>query len=86
MPQICLQTTRSLAKALLEELGCITDDVLETCLWESPKSQQQFQELRNKLHDLQKAMDVVKSILTRAPGSLLSDRPETIELLTEWLL
>jgi hypothetical protein len=61
-PQICWQTTRSLAKALLEELGCVTDDVLETCLWESPESRQRFQELTNKLHDLQKAMDVVKSI------------------------
>jgi hypothetical protein len=61
-PQICWQTCRSLPGKIQEELGCVTDDVLETCLWESPESRERFHALTNKLHDLQKAMDVVKSI------------------------
>ncbi len=61
-PQICWQTCRSLSKALQEELGCITDDVLETCLWESPASKKRFHDLSLKLNDLQKAMDCIKSI------------------------
>jgi hypothetical protein len=61
-PQICWQTCRSLPGKIQEELGCVTDDVLETCLWESPESRERFHALTNKLHDLQKAMDVVKSM------------------------
>merc|ERR1712150_101935 len=53
-PQICWQACRSLAKTLQEELGCVTDDVLETCLWESPESRRKFQSLTNQLNDLQK--------------------------------
>jgi FKBP-type peptidyl-prolyl cis-trans isomerase (trigger factor) len=61
-PQICWQTCRNLSKTLAEELGCVTDDVLETCLWESPSTKKKFHDLAFQLSDLQKAMDVVKSM------------------------
>ena len=61
-PQICWQTCRSLPSALLEELGSVTDDILEGCLWESPESKIKYQELVTTLRDLQQAMEVVKSI------------------------
>jgi len=61
-PQMCWQTCRSLPKALQEELGCITDDVLETCLWESPVTRRKFHDLAEQLNDLQRAMDCIKSM------------------------
>jgi hypothetical protein len=61
-PQLCWQTCRELPSKLQEELGCVTDDVLEQCLWESKESRERYQALTQKLHDLTKAMDVVKSI------------------------
>lgn len=61
-PQICWQTCRTLPKVLQEELGCTTDDVLETCLWESPASKKKFHDLSQKLEDLQQAMNCLKSI------------------------
>jgi hypothetical protein len=61
-PQICWQTVRTLPKFLLEELGGVTDDILETCLWESPESRYQYEQLQSQLEDLQKAMKVVNSI------------------------
>ena len=61
-PQICWQTCRTLPKVLQEELGCVTDDVLETCLWESPESRERYKQLESQLNDLQKAMNVMTSI------------------------
>jgi fructose-1,6-bisphosphatase len=61
-PQICWQTARSLPNALQEELGSVTDDILEKCLWESPESKQKYQEMVATLKDLQDAIDVVKAI------------------------
>lgn len=61
-PQVCWQTVRTLPNILLEELGGVTDDILETCLWESPESRHQYEELQSQLEDLQKAMKVVTSI------------------------
>jgi hypothetical protein len=60
-PQICWQTCRVLPKALQEELGGVTDDILETCLWESPESRQQYEQLQSQLEDLQRALDVITS-------------------------
>ena len=59
-PQLCWQTCRQLPSKVQEELGCITDDVLEKCLWESPASREKYLELTQKLHDLTKAMEVVQ--------------------------
>ncbi|KAL3940118.1 MAG: hypothetical protein SGBAC_005279 [Bacillariaceae sp.] len=61
-PQICWQTVRTLPKVLLEELGSVTDDILETCLWESPASRLRYEELQTQLDDLKKAMNIVTSI------------------------
>lgn len=61
-PQICWQACRSLSKSLQEELGCVTDDILETCLWESPASKKKFQNLRLQVEDLQKALDTLQTI------------------------
>jgi len=61
-PQICWQTVRTLPKVLLEELGSVTDDILETCLWESPASRMRYEELQVQLDDLKKAMNIVTSI------------------------
>eukprot|EP00980_Cylindrotheca_fusiformis_P011603 scaffold2744_cov136-Cylindrotheca_fusiformis.AAC.20 len=61
-PQICWQAVRTLPKLLLEELGGVTDDILETCLWESPNSRKQYEQLQSQLEDLQRAMKVVTSI------------------------
>jgi hypothetical protein len=61
-PQICWQTCRTLPKVLQEELGCTTDDVLETCLWESPASKQKFHDLSQKLLDIQNAMNCLKKM------------------------
>ena len=61
-PQICWQTCRKLPDALQEELGGITDDILEKCLWESPESKEKYQEMVTTLKDLQEAMEVVKRI------------------------
>lgn len=61
-PQICWQACRTLPKILQEELGCTTDDVLETCLWESPASKKKFHDLSLKLQAIEKAMNCLKSI------------------------
>ena len=58
-PQICWQVARSLPEVLLEELGCVTDNVLEKCLWESPQTLRQYEELQTQLKGLQNALDVV---------------------------
>ena len=64
-PQICWQTYRSLPTAISEELGCVTDEILETCLWESPESREKFHRLSTKLHELQVAMKSVESMRTK---------------------
>ena len=61
-PQICWQACRTLPKALQEELGGVTDDILEACLWESPESRERYEELETKLKDLTKAMDVMDAV------------------------
>jgi hypothetical protein len=62
-PQICWQACRSLSKALQEELGCVTDDVLETCLWESPATKKKFQDLKLRLDDLKDTLDALQAML-----------------------
>jgi len=61
-PQICWQACRSLAKALQQELGCVTDDVMETCLWESPATKKKFQELTVRLDELKTTLDAVQAM------------------------
>lgn len=61
-PQICFQTCRRLPSVLQEELGSVTDDVLETCMWESPEKRLEYQQLVDAAKDLGEAMDAVKSI------------------------
>jgi Dynamin central region/Dynamin family len=61
-PQICWQACRSLSKSLQEELGCMTDDVLETCLWESPATKKKFQDLQHRLDDLESTLDALRAM------------------------
>jgi hypothetical protein len=61
-PQICWSATRRAAAAIESELAYVTDDVLETLLWESPEQKLQYQRLQRKVNDLRNALDKVKSI------------------------
>ena len=58
-PQICWQVARNLPEVLLGELGCVTDSVLEKCLWESPQTLRQYEELQAQLKGLKNALDMV---------------------------
>ena len=61
-PQICWQSCRRLPSALESVLGGVTDDHLETMLWESPEQRLQYQRLQAKAKDLKNALDSVKAL------------------------
>ena len=60
-PQICWSATRRAAAAIESELAIVTDDDLETLLWESSEQKLQYQRLQLKVKDLRNALDRVKS-------------------------
>lgn len=61
-PQICWSASRRAAAAIEAELAYVTDDVLETLFWESPEQKVQYQRLQQKVNDLRKALNTVRSM------------------------
>ena len=61
-PMICWQVCRTLSKKLQEALGCVTDDVLQKCLVDSPETLETYQHLTQQLQELSKAIQLVESL------------------------
>ena len=61
-PQICWSVSRRAASSIESELAYVTDDVLETLLWESPEQKAHYQRLQQKADHLRSALRTVKSM------------------------